>query len=276
MNICSMSYRNCDVVVISDVHLGTYGCHAEELLYYLKSIQTKLLILNGDIIDGWNFSKNYFPESHFALLQYIIKLLQSGTQIVYITGNHDDFLRKYSDLELGNLLIVDKYILELEGKTYWFFHGDVFDFSIQGLNRITAKIGGKAYDFLILMNQFLNRILISLGRERYSLSKKIKNVVKNALQFIQDFEEKACINAIAHGYHYVVCGHIHCPKYKKFSNEDGEVIYMNSGDWVENLSSLEYEDGTWKIFQFPNQIQIPSSANYSTHKEAKILELQDA
>ncbi|NOT36339.1 MAG: UDP-2,3-diacylglucosamine diphosphatase [Saprospiraceae bacterium] len=249
--------KNADVVVISDVHLGTYGCQAEELLYYLRSIRTNLLIINGDFIDGWNFSKSYFPESHFEVLQYLLRMIQQGTKVIYVTGNHDEFLRKYSDLELGNLCIVDKFILEIDDSKYWFFHGDVFDFSTQGVSRITAKIGGKAYDLLIVMNKFLNKVLIALGKEKYSLSKKIKNVVKNAIQFINNFEEQVCLNAIEHGYDYVVCGHIHCPKIKKYACENGEVVYMNSGDWVENLSALEYINGEWRIFNFPNRIIKP-------------------
>ncbi len=249
-----MNLRYSKVVVISDVHLGTYGCHAEELLYYLRSIRTDLLILNGDIIDGWNFNKSYFPDSHFEVIQYLVKMIHSGTTVVYITGNHDDFLRKYSDLELGKLMIVDKFVLELDEKVYWFFHGDIFDFSAKGMNKVFAKFGGKAYDLLILANRFLNRILILLGKEKYSLSKKVKNLVKNAIKYINNYEDKICISAIEHGYDYVVCGHIHFPAIKKYSTSESEVIYMNSGDWIENLSSLEYINGEWKIFQFPNKI----------------------
>lgn len=249
-----MNLRYSKVVVISDVHLGTYGCHAEELLYYLRSIRTDLLILNGDIIDGWNFSKSYFPDTHFEVVQYLLKMVHNGTTVVYITGNHDDFLRRYSEIELGKFMIVDKFVLELDNKLYWFFHGDVFDFSVVGINKVIAKIGGKAYDILIIINRILNRFLLLMGRERYSLSKRIKNVVKNAVKFISDFEEKICSSAIEHGYDYVVCGHIHSPKIKDYKSMDGQVTYLNSGDWVESLSSLEYADGNWSIFQFPNKL----------------------
>lgn len=266
-----MNIRICDIVVISDLHLGTYGCHAEELLYYLRSIRTNLLILNGDIIDGWNFNKSYFPESHFEVLQYLLKLIQNGTKVVYITGNHDEFLRKYSDLELGKLMIVDKLVIEIDAQLYWFFHGDVFDFSTQGVNRIIAKIGGKAYDFIIVMNQLLNKLLITLGKERYSLSKRIKNVVKNAIKFIQNYEEQACLNAIEHGYNFVVCGHIHCPGIKEYENQKGKVIYMNSGDWVENLSSLEYCNGEWRVFSFPNKFSFNDTIKRKNKKSIDLL-----
>ncbi|MEP7196571.1 MAG: UDP-2,3-diacylglucosamine diphosphatase [Saprospiraceae bacterium] len=249
-----MQYRNLEVVVISDVHLGTYGCHAEELLYYLKSLRIKTLIINGDFIDGWSFSKSYFPESHFAVIRYILKMVSRGTRVVYITGNHDEFLRKYSDVYLGKLQIVDKYILQLDGLRYWFFHGDVFDYSTKGFNKIIAKIGGKGYDMLILFNRFVNRILLKFGREKYSLSKNIKNVVKQAVKFIHDFEAKSAESAIEHGYDYVVCGHIHQPKIKEYWTAKGKIVYMNSGDWIENLSALEYVDGEWSLFSFPNKV----------------------
>ena len=141
--------RKIPLVVISDVHLGTYGCQATELLQYLKSIQPKTLVLNGDIIDMWNFSKSYFPSSHMNVLRHIIKMSANGTRLIYITGNHDEVLRKYSDLILGKFELVDKLVLELDGKKAWIFHGDVFDSSTQGYAKIVAKIGGKGYDLLI-------------------------------------------------------------------------------------------------------------------------------
>src|SRR5574343_1326685 len=122
-----MQKRSLDVVVISDVHLGTYGCHAAELLHYLRSIQPRLLILNGDIIDIWNFSKRYFPAAHLEVISEICRLASSGTRVVYITGNHDELLRKYSDLSLGNFQITDKLVMEINGQMCWIFHGDVFD-----------------------------------------------------------------------------------------------------------------------------------------------------
>lgn len=249
-----MQYRTAEVVVISDIHLGTFGCHAEELLEYLKSIRTKTLIINGDFIDGWAFSKSYFPESHFEVLRYVLKMMNRGTKVIYITGNHDEFLRNCSDLFIGKLHIVDKYIMEMDDKKYWFFHGDVFDYSTKGFNKYIAKIGGKGYDWLILFNRLINVVLVKLKREKYSLSKKIKNVVKHAVKFVHDFEAKAAENAIHHGFDYVVCGHIHQPQIKEYRNSEGMVTYLNSGDWIENLSSLEYSDGNWKLFLFPNTV----------------------
>ena len=242
--------RKIPLVVISDVHLGTYGCHAKELLHYLKSINPKTLVLNGDIIDMWNFSKSYFPASHMEVLRYIIKMSNMGTRVVYITGNHDEALRKYSDFILGNLELVDKLILDLDGKKTWIFHGDVFDSSTKGYAKILAKLGGKGYDLLILMNSFINWALVACGREKRSFSKTIKNSVKKAVSFISNFETTAAEIAIEKKYSYVVCGHIHMPKMKEVENEHGKVLYLNSGDWVENLTALEYKKEKRKIYQY--------------------------
>lgn len=242
--------RKIPLVVISDVHLGTYGCHAKELLHYLKSIKPKILVLNGDIIDMWSFSKSYFPAAHMKVLRYIIKMSNMGTRVVYITGNHDEALRKYSDFILGNLELVDKLVLDLDGQKAWIFHGDVFDSSTQGYAKIVAKLGGKGYDLLILINSFINWILVSMGKEKRSFSKTIKNSVKKAVAFVSNFETTAAEIAIEKKYSYVVCGHIHMPQKKIVKNENGQVLYLNSGDWVENLTALEYRKEKWRIYHY--------------------------
>lgn len=237
------------MVVISDVHLGTFGCHAGELLSYLNSISPKKLILNGDIIDIWQFRKRYFPKNHLQVIKKIIDLSTKGTEVYYITGNHDEMLRKFSDVTMGNIHILDKLILNLDGKKAWIFHGDVFDASIQHTKWI-AKLGGWGYDLLILINQFINWILVWMGREKYSLSKKIKNSVKKAIKYIADFEKVASDLAIENGYKYVVCGHIHQPQMLRKVNKNGTCLYLNSGDWVENLTSLEYHNKRWELYHF--------------------------
>jgi UDP-2,3-diacylglucosamine pyrophosphatase LpxH len=245
-----MEKRQVDVVVISDLHLGTYGCHAKEILNYLRSIAPNLLILNGDIVDGWQFSKRYFPSSHLEVINEIFKLQQQGTRVVYITGNHDEFLRRYSDLSIGNFQLTDKLIIEIDGKLTWIFHGDVFDNTTKGGAKILAKLGGHGYDVLILLNRFVNFTLQKLGRERISFSKKIKNSVKKAVRFISDFEETAAALAIEHKYDYVICGHIHQPQQKLISNKHGKVHYLNSGDWIENLTALEYYNHSWHLYHY--------------------------
>lgn len=250
--------RKPEIVVISDVHLGTFGCHAKELLEYLNSISPKKLILNGDIIDIWQFKKRYFPTAHLKVIQKILELNSKGTEVVYITGNHDEMLRKFSDTTIGNFSIVDKLILELDGKKAWFFHGDVFDASVTKA-KLLAKLGGWGYDLLILFNRLLNWFLVKTGRKKYSLSRKIKERVKKAVKFISDFEKTAAELAIEQGYKYVVCGHIHQPKMVRKVVGNSTCLYLNSGDWVENLSALEYQDKKWKLVYYKDlDLDIPS------------------
>jgi UDP-2,3-diacylglucosamine pyrophosphatase LpxH len=244
-----MIKRPVDVAVISDIHLGTYGCHANELLTYLKSISPQILVLNGDIIDGWQFSKRYFPVSHMSVIKEIFSLASKGTRVVYITGNHDEALRRYSDLSLGNFLLTDKFLLEIDGKTTWIFHGDVFDNTTKGSAKILAKLGGHGYDLLILLNRLVNFISKMLGKEKVSLSKKVKNAVKKAVTYINNFETTVAELAIEQKYDNVICGHIHMPAKKKIETTAGSVMYLNSGDWIENLTALEYTDKEWTIYQ---------------------------
>ncbi len=244
-----MRKRKVEVLVLSDIHLGTYGCHAEELLSYLRSIKPKKLILNGDIIDIWQFRKRYFPKSHLKVIKKIIDFSTKGTEVYYITGNHDEMLRKFSDVQMGNIHIIDKLSLNLDGKKAWIFHGDVFDASIQNAKWL-AKLGGWGYDLLILINRLINWFLVKLGKEKYSLSKKIKNSVKKAVKYINDFERVATDLAIENGYKYVICGHIHQPQIVRKVNKEGNCLYLNSGDWIENLTSLEYNKKRWKLYHF--------------------------
>jgi UDP-2,3-diacylglucosamine pyrophosphatase LpxH len=241
--------REVELVVISDVHLGTYGCHAEELLRYLKSIKPQKLILNGDIIDMWQFSKRYWPRMHMQVIKYITGILAKGTKVVYLTGNHDEMLRKFAGFRLGSFQIANKVVLRLGGKRAWIFHGDVFDVTMQ-YSKWLARLGAVGYDTLIVINTFVNWFLTKLGREKISLSKKVKDSVKSAVKFINDFEKTAADIAISNQYDYVVCGHIHHPEIRAIETEKGKVIYLNSGDWVENLTSLEYGGGEWRIYYY--------------------------
>lgn len=241
--------RAVDVVVISDTHLGTYGCQAKELFTYLKSVSPKTLIINGDFIDIWQFSKSYFPKYHLKVIKKIIDLASKGTEVVYILGNHDEFLRRFADTSFGNIELTNKKIMTLDGKKAWFFHGDVFDASVQHSKWI-AKLGGIGYDFLIRLNVLTNWFLTQIGKEKYSFSKKIKNNVKNAIKFIGDFENAATELAIENEFDYVICGHIHQPQIREVESKNGNCVYLNSGDWIENLTALEYHNKNWSIYTY--------------------------
>ena len=243
--------RNVDIVVISDVHLGTYGCHAKELLFYLKSIKPKTVIINGDFIDIWQFSKRYWPKSHMKIVKHLINWMSKKVKVYYITGNHDEMLRKFVGLKMGSFTISNKLILTLpDNTTAWFFHGDVFDVTMQH-SKWLAKLGAIGYDTLIIINRFANFISENIfKRGKLSLSKKIKNSVKSALKFINNFEQTAADIAISNNYEFVICGHIHQPEIKEIKNNHGATMYLNSGDWIENLTALEYADGKWCMYKF--------------------------
>lgn len=263
--------RKVEIAVISDVHLGTFGCHAKQLLTYLNSIEPKKLILNGDIIDIWQFKKRYFPKSHLSVIKKIMDFAADGTEVIYITGNHDEMLRKFTDTSIGNISIVNKLVLKLDGKKAWFFHGDVFDISIQNAKWL-AKLGGWGYDILILLNRTFNWVLEQMGKEKYSLSNRIKNSVKGAIKYIQDFETVAADLAIENGYDYVICGHIHQPKMLVMENKNGKTTYLNSGDWVENFTALEYQFKRWKVYNYSKDKLTPFFADESI-KEMDVKDL---
>jgi UDP-2,3-diacylglucosamine pyrophosphatase LpxH len=249
--------RDVELVILSDIHLGTYGCHAEELLRYLKTINPRKLILNGDIIDMWQFTKRYWPKSHMQVIKHITGLLAKNTRVIYLTGNHDEMLRKFSGFRIGSFHIDNKVVLKLNGKRAWIFHGDVFDVTMK-YSKWLAKLGAVGYDMLIHINTFVNWWLIRFRREKISLSKRVKDSVKSAVKFINDFEKTAAEIAIENGYDYVVCGHIHHPEIKKIKTEKGEVTYLNSGDWIENLSALEFDGQSWRVYRYGEDSQAQS------------------
>jgi UDP-2,3-diacylglucosamine pyrophosphatase LpxH len=238
--------RPVEVAVISDLHLGMRGCRAAEVLRYLKSIDPEILVLNGDIVDVWQFKKKYFPAAHMQVVRELLGMIARQKTIYYITGNHDEVFRRFKGFETSNFKIVNKVVLRLDGKKAWFFHGDVFDVTMQH-SKWLAMLGGKGYDALIWFNHLINQVSLALGKGRISLSKKVKESVKSAVKFINHFEETAAEIAIRNGFDYVVCGHIHQPANRIITMNEGQVTYLNSGDWVENCTALEYDQGEWRI-----------------------------
>ena len=262
--------RPVQVAVISDVHLGTYGCHAAELLRYLKSIWPKVLVLNGDIVDIWQFSKNYWPPAHMRVVRYLAGLAAKGTRIHYLTGNHDELLRKFAGLKIGNFHLENKLVLDLPRGRTWLFHGDVFDVTMRH-SRWLAKLGGKGYDALILLNRFVNFLLQKLGRPRVALSKLVKDRVKQAVSVISDFEQTAAAIAADQGYRYVAVGHIHQPEIKPLRTEKGEIIYLNSGDWVENLTALEYTPAAgWQLYHYDHDPRMPAGPTVDSPEDQAV------
>lgn len=249
--------RRIDLLVISDLHLGTYGCRAKELNDYLRSVRPKQVVLNGDIIDIWQFRKSYFPPEHMKVVKRLLKW-SSRIPVHYVTGNHDEVLRRYSPMRVGHLRLVDKLVLDLDGERHWFIHGDIFDATMKNAKWL-AKLGGFGYDLLIRINHLVNVMLVFFGKPRMSFSKKVKDSVKGAVKFISDFETTMADIALHEGHAAVVCGHIHKPRMGSITTEKGTVKYLNSGDWIENMSALEYHEGKWSLYVHPEPARKPAA-----------------
>jgi len=257
--------RNLDICVISDFHLGTAGCRADELLQYLQSIEPVRLILNGDIFDAWQFKKKYFPRSHWEVIERIIQMANTGTMVYYLTGNHDGPLRRFHTLDLGNICVRNQLQLRIRDKSYWFFHGDIFDASVL-ISPSLAALGGRGYDYLIRVNAWINRGRTSLGYPKISFAHRVKHSVKHAVKYISDFEKKAIDDAIRKKVDVVVCGHIHQPSIQKIKRPEGEITYMNSGDWLENMTALEFKSGLWRLYRHGADDQ-PDLEEFLSHLE---------
>ena len=223
-----------DALFISDVHLGSKGCNADELLKVLKDYKPKQLFLVGDIIDGWLLKKrNYWTQDFTNVLRKILSYSKNGTEVIYITGNHDEFLRSYSSTELGNIKIVD----EIEWNGYLITHGDLYDGVVQ--LKWLGVLGGWGYEVAITIDRFLKK---RLGYKK-SLSKTLKDGVKRAVKFITDFENQLAYQAHSKNLKGVICGHIHKPEDKNIQIRESQIHYLNCGDWIENNSYIIYNKG---------------------------------
>ncbi len=242
--------RAVDVVIVSDVHLGTYGSQPKHLLRYLKSIKPKTVVINGDLIDFWAFSKRYWPKSHMQILIYLMQLAKEGVRICYITGNHDEMMRKFVGFELGGIEVLNQLVLDMDGRKAWIFHGDIFDVSMKSKKKRMAKIGGWSYDLLVRFNRWVNKVLLSFKRGPVNISKALKDGVKTIVNKASSFEQTAADVAGERGYRYVVCGHVHRPEVRHIETEYGPITYLNSGDWIENLTSLEWYNGEWRLYEY--------------------------
>lgn len=231
-----------DTLYLSDVHLGSKGCNAKEVLKTLKNYNAKTLVLVGDFIDGWLLQRRmYWPQSHNNVIQYVLKLSKKGTKVIYITGNHDEFLRSYSGEQFGDIEIVDEYI---EG-SIWTTHGDLYD-GIVKLHWL-GKLGGRGYELSIMLDRWIKRMGF-----RVSLSKWLKSKVKEAVKFVTNFENALAKEALERGCNTVLCGHIHTPSDKIIENG---VRYLNCGDWIENNSYIvKTLEGQFELRYYGNSV----------------------
>ncbi|WP_034892751.1 UDP-2,3-diacylglucosamine diphosphatase [Gillisia sp. Hel_I_29] len=239
--------RDIELVVISDIHLGVLGCNAKGLLHYLNSIQPKKLILIGDFMERLQFIKSHIPKDHLEVINKIIKLSNNGTEVIYITGSHNEM--QFSGLKLGNFVVVDKLVLDLDGKLAWFFNGDVLDFSFL-YSKWLANIDVWSYNVILKINKLFNWNLITSEKRKFSKSKKNKNNLELNIKDIQLFEKRVSDLAIENEYKYVISGHTHQPKIIRKTNIYGTCLYLNSGKWIENLTTLEYNNKRWELNKF--------------------------
>lgn len=242
-----MNARKVEVAVISDLHLATHACKPKKVLKYLKSIQPNILVLNGDIIDSWRFKRNYFPKNHLKVIRQIIKMMEKGTPVYYITGNHDEFLRKFNQTQIGNLKIVNQLILELGGEKTWIFHGDIFDHVVYKAKWL-AKIGAAIYEMLSFINTYLNRLLVFMGIREIFIYKALKKYLLRENLAHSQFETAIAKSAITQGYDNVICGHTHQPLEKEINWNNKTAKYYNVGDWVEHFTAVEYYKNNWHMY----------------------------
>lgn len=246
-----MRYKS---IFISDVHLGTRFSQSEKLLDFLKNNESENLYLVGDIIDGWAIKRKFnWSQSSSDVIQKILRKARKGTEVIYITGNHDEFLRPFIPILLGeSLIIANEYThYGIDGNKYLVTHGDFFD-SITITKKWLAHLGDVGYDLLLYLNRRINQVRRILGIGKYwSFSKYVKDNVKKSVSFITNFEEILAEHARIQDYHGVICGHIHKAENKMID----EIRYLNCGDWVENCSAVvETMEGTWEIIELqPNQ-----------------------
>lgn len=241
-----MKIRELEVSVISDLHLATHASQPKKVLKYLKSVQPKTLVLNGDIIDSWRFSRNYFPKAHLKVIRQLIKMMEKGVEIFYVTGNHDEFLRKFTDTQIGNLKIVNQLILELNGVKTWIFHGDIFDQIIHHTKWL-AKLGAAGYGLLAIFSKMINRLFKPDREGEFIIYKRIKDRFIKDKPNLSRFEHSVARASFLQGYQTVICGHTHIPKEKEISIEEKTIRYLNCGDWVENFTAVEYYEGNWHL-----------------------------
>ncbi len=241
-------------VFLSDVHLGTADSKATELCDFLKAVRCEQLILNGDIVDGWALKRGgkWQPE-HMRFVRMVLKKVEKeGTKVIYLRGNHDDFLEKFLPMELGGVEVLKEYVYEtLDGKKYLVIHGDGFD-QVSTNHQWLAHVGAVGYDALLKFNRFYNWYRSKRGKEYFSLSKLVKEKVKASVSFVGKYEEQLQDLARKRECDGIICGHIHTPA----DRQVGEVHYLNSGDWVESLTGIvEYEEGGLSLFSYDDFLQ---------------------
>lgn len=222
-----------ETLIVSDIHLGMFDSKSDEFLEFIKVHKFSRIILNGDIIDGWSLERgSKWRKRHMRVLTKLLKL-SNKVEMIWVRGNHDEFIRDFVGMKFGNIKIVENYKLKVGGRRYFIFHGDIIDIFITKYKWL-SHIGSIGYDVALFLNRLYNGVRNFFGLEYYSLSKVLKSSVKMATNHINNFEEVAVRIGIENGCDGVICGHIHEPVDKNING----YRYLNSGDWVENMSYI--------------------------------------
>jgi len=242
-------------IFISDLHIGSTQCQADILLDFLKHNDCDVLYLVGDIIDFWALSKKvYWPKDHNTIIQKILRKARHDTRVIYIPGNHDENVRDYNDYVFGDIVVKNSVIhTTADGKRFLVVHGDEYD-TIAKYHKWIAKLGSKGYDFLLEVNRLFRAIRRIFGiRSHFSLAAFIKFKVKNAVQFISDYEQSIVNTLSDEGLDGVICGHIH---HAEIKNLDG-FLYVNTGDFVESCTGIvEHYDGRLELIRWQSREQL--------------------
>ena len=261
--------RDYRTLFISDVHLGSKGCQAHLLLDFLKHNRADTIYLVGDIVDGWRLKKNwYWPQAHNDVVQKLLRASRKGTKVVYLPGNHDEFLRDYLRMQFGDVVIEDQVIHETADKRrFLVMHGDQFDVVVRH-HKWLAILGDGAYMFAIKVNTILNKVRRKLGLSYWSLSAWAKMKVKSAVNFVGEFEKALCSEADRNNVDGIICGHIH----HAVMHSDYGIEYVNTGDWVESCTAVgELEDGTLEIVKWTElSADIAGAANETADNAIEI------
>lgn len=265
-----MKKRRLEIAVLSDVHLGSYACHAEELLTYLSSIDPKMLILNGDILDARKMRNNYFPPSHLKVVKKIFSMASKGTVVHFITGNRDEPFRKIDNIYMGTIKVSNRLTLKLNGKNTLFFHGDIFDFSFRHSHWL-LHFGEIGFDTLLNLAKLKTKLFKLFGKKNKPFSNPELNHGERDPKQIESFENNVAKMAISQHYDHVVCGHSHAPNKQHFQTKKGACLYLNSGDWVKHMTALEYSFKRWKLYRYEND----KLASFYMDEELKSMDMNE-
>ncbi|MEE4296739.1 MAG: UDP-2,3-diacylglucosamine diphosphatase [Wenzhouxiangella sp.] len=258
--------RHVRSIWISDVHLGYSGCSADHLLGFLRQMRCETLYLVGDIVDFWSLKRRrYWPQSHNDVIRSILGKAKHGTRVVFVPGNHDEVMRQYDFLKLGNIEIRDEIIHEtIDGRRFLVMHGDQFDSAVMH-SPFLSLVGSKLYEVLMILNRWVNAARKKAGRDYWSLASALKNRVKKAVKYIERFERAVSKEARARGVDGLICGHIHRPEISTLQGR----AYMNCGDWVESCTALlEHHDGTIELVHFADRAEVLKTLPFVATREA--------